>query len=171
MRGASWGDAEERIASVLARRAQASGYETGPAQTGHTPLAALLQAEAGPDQEDEHRIRVEAIGALVDFILQDGPHPGYAMKNFYAVVHALRPQALPNWTCDDFAQLFGQTKAAHSWRVKKLFGTLLEAKGGRGRVIRARFQKSATATAAYSQAQKGNTNRRHGHPRVGERAA
>lgn len=154
---------EDRIASVLARRARESGYDSGPSVTQHTPLAALLQGEAGDDGEDEQRLRSEVIGAFVDFVLQDGAHPAHAMKNFFAVVHALRPQALPHWTCEDFAQLFGQTKAAHSWRVKKLFGPWIEARGGRA--IRARFQKSASATPNYSKAQKGNRNRRHGLPR------
>jgi len=161
---------DQRIAEVLEKKAwQAERAGLSPLSAPQkTPLSALLAGEM-PDDEDEQRLRSEALAAFVDFVLQDGAHPAHAMKNFFAVVHALRPQALANWTCEDFGQLFGQTKAAHSWRVKKLFGPWIEAKGATQ--IRARFQKPATSTRAYSEAQKGNRNRRHGLPRPAERAA
>lgn len=156
---------EARIASVLARKAHAMGYE-GESATTYTPLSALLQSEDGDTEEAQ--IRAEAIGAFIDFVLQRGPHPAHALKNFYAVVHAIRPQSLPDWTCQDFADLFGETKAAHSWRVKQLFSRL---SARSPRPIKARFQKSASASASYSAAQKGNNNRRHGLPRPEERRA
>lgn len=159
---------EARIASVLARKAAAAGYDAGASATTYTPLSALLASEE--DDQEETRLRSEVIGAFIDFVLQGGAHPAHALKNFYAVVHALRPQALPGkWTCQDFADLFGETKAAHSWRVKQIFGARLEARGARP--IKARFQKPASATANYSAAQKGNRNRRHGLPRPDERKA
>lgn len=155
---------EARIASVLARKAAQQGYEPGEGVTTYTPLSALLASEAGEDEDDERRARSQIIGVLIDFVLQDGVHPAHALKNFYALVHALRPQALPGrWTCQDFADLFGETKAAHSWRVKQLFGARLEARGARP--IKARFQKSASAVKSYAAAQQGNTNRRHGIPK------
>ena len=160
---------EARIASVLARKAHQLGY-AAPSVTTYTPLSALLASE-DDDEEDERQARSEILGMLIDFTLQDGPHPAKVMKNFYALVHALRPQALPGkWTCQDFADLFGETKAAHSWRVKKLFERRLETRGARP--IKARFQKASSATANYSAAQKGNRNRRHGHrrPEEGETA-
>lgn len=161
---------EKRIGELLERKAwQAQKAGLVAESVSHqTPLSALLAGEAG-DDEDEQRRRSEVLVAFIDFVLQDGAHPGDAMKNFYAVVHALRPQALHNWTCEDFGQLFGQTKAAHSWRVKKLFGPFMEARGARP--IRARFQKAASASASYAAAQKGNRNRRHGLPRPEEKAA
>lgn len=155
---------EARIASVLARKAQQLGYDPGASVTTYTPLSALLASEDGDAEETQ--LRAEIVGALIDFILQRGPHPAHALKNFYAVVHAIRPEALPHWTCQDFADLWGETKAAHSWRVKQLFGRLA-ARGARP--IKARFQKSAAATPNYSAAQKGNRNRRHGLPRPEER--
>lgn len=157
---------EQRITSLLARKAAERGYQA-EAVTGYTPLSALLASE-DRDEEDERQARSEIVGMLIDFALQDGPHPAKVMKNFYALVHALRPQALPGkWTCQDFADLFGETKAAHSWRVKKLFERRLEARGARP--IKARFQKTASATANYSAAQKGNHNRRHGLARPDQR--
>lgn len=161
---------EERIAQLLSRKAWQAVQEGLPPEsvTHHTPLAVLLAGEIA-DDEDEQRRRSEVLAAFVDFVLQDGAHPAAAMKNFFAVVHALRPQALAHWTCEDFGQLFGQTKAAHSWRVKKLFGPWIEARGSRP--IRARFQKAASATRNYSEAQKGNRNRRHGLARPDEKKA
>lgn len=150
---------EQRITSVLARKAAERGYQQ-EAVTAYTPLSALLASEGGDDAEDA-AARSEVLQMLIDFAMQDGPHPAAVMKNFYALVHALRPSAMPGWTCKDFAALFGETKAAHSWRVKKLFTRSLEARGARP--IKARFQKSASATKAYSAAQLGNSNRRHGY--------
>lgn len=160
---------EARIASVLARKAAQLGYEAGPSVTTYTPLSALLASEEDAD-EDERQARSQVLGMLIDFTMQDGAHPAKVMKNFFALVHALRPQALPGkWTCQDFADLFGETKAAHSWRVKQLFGPRLEARGARP--IKARFQKAASSTPNYSKAQQGNRNRRHGLPRPEERKA
>lgn len=154
---------EDRIESLLARKALASGYDVGARSETYTPLDALLRSEEAADDEDEKRS--ECIACFIDFLLQDGMHPARVMKNFYAAVHALRPQALPGeWTCEDFAALFGETRAAHSWRVKQLFSKRLEAAGKRP--VKARFQKASGATANYAQAQKGNSNRRHGLPRA-----
>ena len=139
------------------------GYDAVARATIYTPLSELLASEDG--DEEETRLRAEIIVALIDFVLQRGAHPAHALKNFYAVVHAIRPDALPHWTCQDFADLWGETKAAHSWRVKQLFGRLT-ARGARP--IKARFQKPASATPNYSAAQKGNRNRRHGLPRPEE---
>lgn len=168
MKGGGADAHEQRITSLLARKAAERGYQA-EAVTGYTPLSALLRAEDGSEDDEEARaVRSEALRALVDFIMQDGPEPLKVLKNFFATVHLLRPSKLPNWTCHDYAELFGETKAAHSWRVKKL-GKVLEARGGRP--IKARFQKAASATKNYSAAQKGNRNRRHGHGRPGEREA
>ena len=145
---------------MLARKAHQLGYEAGASVTTYTPLSALLACEDGSD-EDARQARSEVLGMLIDYAMQDGAHPAKVMKNFYAIVHALRPQALPGeWTCKDFGDLFGETKAAHSWRVKKLFDRRLKERGARP--IKARFQKPASATPKYAAAQKGNSNRRHG---------
>lgn len=153
---------EKRIESLLRRKAAERGSQA-EAVTTYTPLSALLQAEDGADDEQAAAARSEVLGMMIDFTLQNGPHPAAVLKNFYALVHALRPQAMPNWTCQNYADLFGETKAAHSWRVKQLMERFVVARGGRP--IRARFQKAASSTKNYSAAQKGNRNRRHGHPR------
>ena len=160
---------EARIESVLARKAHQLGYDAGASVTTYTPLSALLASEEASD-EDARQARSEVLGMLIDYALQDVAHPAKVMKNFYAIIHALRPQALPGeWTCKDFGDLFGETKAAHSWRVKKLFERRLKERGARP--IKARFQKIAGASLKYSAAQQGNTNRRHGLPRAEERNA
>lgn len=167
MKGGTAAEHEERIASVLARRASKAGMQA-EGVTYRTPLSALLAAEE-EDTDDTLAARSEIIGMMIDFAMQDGPHPQAVLKNFYAIVHALRPQALRGWTCQDIAELFGETKAAHSWRVKKIFKVRLEAVGARP--IKARFQKPSGATANYSAAQKGNHNRRHGLARPDQRKA
>lgn len=160
---------EARINSVLARKAAERGFDPGESVTTYTPLRALLDGEDGLDDEHARQARSEILEMMIDFTMQDGPHPASVMKNFYAMVHALRPKAMPAWTCQDFADLFGETKAAHSWRVKKLFTRRLENRGSRS--IKAKFQKSPRATANYAAAQKGNSNRRHGQPLPKPKAA
>jgi hypothetical protein len=159
---------EQRINSLLARKAAERGSQA-EAVTTYTPLSALLRSEDGDDDEQAAAARSEVLGMMIDFTLQNGPHPASVLKNFYALVHALRPSAMPNWTCQNYADLFGETKAAHSWRVKQLMERFVVARGARP--IRARFQKAASATKNYSKAQKGNRNRRHGLPRPDEPAA
>lgn len=150
---------EQRINSVLARAAARRGY-TMEAATTRTPLSELIDREAldaGEDAEGVMRARLETFHRFIDFAFADGPHPGDVMRNFYAVVHVLRPDVLLNMTCDDIGALLGRTGAAHSWRVKKVCERL-KAKGVKG--FKARFQKSEAASAAYSAAQRGNQNRR-----------
>ncbi|HEX2099023.1 MAG TPA: hypothetical protein VHF69_00080 [Candidatus Synoicihabitans sp.] len=143
---------------MLARAAARRGYAM-EATTNRTPLSDLLAQEAdGEDAEGLMRARLETFYRFIDFAFADGPHPASVMRNFFAVVHALRPDALLNMSCRDIGLLLGRTGAAHSWRVKKLFSDFLKDHDARG--FKARWQKSETATAAYSAAQRGNTNRR-----------
>ncbi len=169
MKGGTVDAHEERITSLLALKAHEAGYDSGASYTRYTPLSALLESEE--DSTIEAAMRGEILGGFIDFVLQDGPHPADCMKNFYAVVHALRPKAMKGrkWTCADFGMLFGESKAAHSWRVKQLFSVRMEAKGLKA--VQAPFQKSAESIPKYAAAQKGNSNRRHGLPRPEQRKA
>ena len=145
-----------RIAALTAR-AHKAGLDG--VVNSKTPLAELMTAELG-DSRDDMSLRVEGMRRFILFCCQDGPHPAAALKNFYAVVHAIMPdafgQAFGQMTCADYALFFGETKAAHSWRVKKIFSGFLKKAGASG--CGARFKKSAAASRVYAEAQLGNKN-------------
>ncbi len=158
---------DHRINSVLAHRAHQSGY-AGESVTTKTPLSELLTSEL-VDTEQDMRASVETFLRFIDFCGQDGPHPAAVLKNFYAVVHAIRPQALGQafgkMTCADYAMLFGETRAAHSWRVKKIFSRFVKSRNAAAG--KAGFQKSATATRTFARIRKGKTKTKN----TGELAA
>ncbi|MDF3058529.1 MAG: hypothetical protein K0R17_2744 [Rariglobus sp.] len=143
---------EERIAGVLRSvtdKEELRGLYRGKKGdvTNYTPLSALLAAEDGEDDEELMRARMEVFNRFIDFCVQDGAHPGAVMRNFYAIVHALRPEALRDLTCEEYGKLFGETKQAHSWRVKQIFSGYMRKQGAGG--FKARFQKSETAVESY----------------------
>lgn len=126
-----------------------------------TPLSDLLATErADGIQTEEEKIRDEAFARLVDFLFADGPHPGCVVRRIFALAKAIRPQVLCTMSLEEIHLMLGETRAAGSWRIKKIFSGYLAAAGGRA--VKARFQKLDTARAAMSRAQRGNHNRADG---------
>jgi hypothetical protein len=112
------------------------------------------------DEAEEVRLaQMEAVNRFIDFAFQDGPEPAQVMRNFFAIVHGVRPQALYSMSCDEIGLLLGRTAAAHSWRVQRIFSRMLQDSGAGG--FKAAFQKTESARRAYSVAQKNNQNRKH----------
>jgi hypothetical protein len=147
---------DHRITSALARAAARHGYQQ-ESVTSHTPLDDLLDAEDAAQVGELERSAV--LNRLLDYLAADGPHPGCVLRRYFAVVKALqREDLLCGMTLQELGLMFGETKAAQSWRVKKIFSGYLRGAGAKG--FKARFQKSETARAAYARAQLGNTNRR-----------
>jgi len=147
-------DDEGRIAETLAQRFAKQGFCHEAVDTA-TPLTALLGKEEGENVEDD---RHEVIGAMLDFFCADGVHPGWVLRRVFAVLKAVRPQLLGDMSLEEMGNLFGETRAAQSWRIKKMFTDYQRGKGAKS--FKAAFQKSEAAVGSYSRAQKGNTNRR-----------
>ena len=143
---------ERRINDTLARAAQRQGY-TAEAVTTHTPLDDLLQAEDG--DEDQHR---EALGKVLLYFFADGPHPGAVLRRVFGVTLAIRPELILNMNRADLAMMFGETRAAQSWRIKKIFSGYQRERGVKG--FKARSEKSETAVAKYTRLRRGVSNRR-----------
>lgn len=133
---------------------RADGYTT---VEHRNPLSELLAKEDGPVME-EAEIRTEAFRALMDFLFADGPHPGVVVRRVYALAKAICPARLAYMSLADLGLMLGETRAAQSWRVKKIFSYKLQAAGAKA--THAAFQKRAGAVAKYAAAQKGNTNRK-----------
>lgn len=145
---------DARINSALARAAAKRGY-TQEAITNHTPLDDLLAKEEALDVQAERR---EALSGLMRFFYADGPHLGAVVRRVVAIAKAVAPELISHMTVDDLALMLGETKAATSWRIKKIFSDYQRERGVKG--FKAAFQKSEKAVAAYSRAQQGNHNRR-----------
>lgn len=142
----------ERVLGVVYRR---NGYEI---PDNRTPLDELIAAEDGDDEELRAEVMSESFNGLLDYFFADGPHPGAVMRRVYAVAWALKPGLTGDMTQADMARMFDETRAAMSWRVKKIFEGYLASKGFRG--CKAPGQKSSEACAKYAIAAQGNRNRR-----------
>lgn len=145
-----------RIASLLARVAQRKGY-TQESITTHTPLDDLIAAEERAEMEGG---RGDTLAQMLRFFYADGMHPGCVLRRVFAVAKAIKPELVGDMSLEELALMFGETKAAQSWRIKKIFSDYQRQAGVKG--FKASFQKSEAAVAAYSRAQRGNKNRTAG---------
>lgn len=147
---------DQRINSALARVASKRGY-TQESVTTRTPLDELIEAE---EQSELAGDRGNVLRRVLLFFYADGMHPGAVLRRVYALAKAIDPELIGDMTCDDLALMFGETKAAQSWRIQRIFSGYQRAAGVNG--FKASFQKSESARAAYSRAQRGNNNRSAG---------
>ena len=145
---------DRRINETLAQRFSKAGYRSEAVDSA-TPLSALLAKEECEEVQTE---RSEVIAEMLAFFCADGVHPGWVMRRVFAVLKAIKPQLLGDMSLEEMGNLFGETKAAQSWRIKKMFSDYQRGKGAKS--FKAAFQKSEAARSAYSVAQQGNTNRR-----------
>ncbi len=142
-----------RINSVLARRALRRGYSQESITT-ETPLTELIQAEERTAVAGE---KGDVLKRMMQFFYADGQHPGAVLRRVFAVAKAIDPELLGHMNLEELGLMFGETKAAQSWRVKKIFSDYQKERGVKG--FKANFQKSETACGAMSRAQRGNKNR------------
>jgi len=150
---------EEVIQEVLSSaysREQAHGRE--PVYF-RTPLDEILSREAG-ETSDEAAIRLEARLEMLEWFFGDGPHPGHVMRRVFAMAKSIKSGLILNMSLEEMGLMLGETKAAGSWRIKKLINRPLVAMGFSGVVMP--WQKSASAVDEYASAARGNHNRRNG---------
>lgn len=150
---------EQRIHTVLARVYRAGGYE---AVDNRTPLSELLAAE--DDAEDEREVRREGFRQALIYLFDDGPHPAAVVKRAFAMAKAIDPVLIAHMSLQDIGQMLGETRAAQSWRIKKIFSRKLtharsHERTTRTDVTQANFQKRKGASLVYAARAKGNHNR------------
>lgn len=144
-------DPRERIIEeTLSALALKRGCDLRPG-AAINPREALMDAEERADTLDENRLRVEAANRLLDFVFQDGPNPERAMKWLFALVRRTRSELLCGLTMNEQAKMFGETRAAVSWRVKQL-GKFQRSRGSRAYISRA--EKRAGASESYRRREK-----------------
>lgn len=147
---------EKRINDVLARSFRREvGRGREPVYV-RTPLDDLIEAEEGDEDA-----RSKMLGQVLDYFFADGPHPGAVLRRVFGLAKAVRPQLIMHMSLHDLGQMFGDGRAAWSFRIKSIFNGYLKKMTGMDFTLP--WQKSPGAVAKYSEAQKGNSNRRHGH--------
>lgn len=118
----------------------------------------MLAEEAGAFVSEEERrweIMADFLSRFFDFVFAEGPHPGWVLRRLYALARIYRPDLMLRMNGTDLALLFGETRAAQSFRLKCLFDEL-------GIVEWAGVSKRRAASRTFSAAQRGNRNRRKG---------
>jgi len=161
-------DQMDRIDAILHKyglAAPGSGADAFGA-THETAADLLCGTEVEELGEDEHERllvlagRLQGWRAFIHLLTVDGIHPLLVLRNFYAAVKATRPEILHDMSMEDIAILCGDGgRATVSARIKRIYNRRLEKVGDMGR---APCQKSGEASIVFSQAQKGNKNRREG---------
>lgn len=151
------GTAEEiRIHRVLTTAYQRE--RTGEIHSPEPMTVRDIFEQAPGDGEEEMRIKTETTRRLINFLFQDGPHPGHTLRLLYLLTQQIAPEQILNMNGSELADIFGETRAAWSARVKRIFNNYLSKAGAKG--FKSRTQRSETARAAYAAGARGNTNRR-----------
>ena len=111
-------------------------------------------AEAG---EYELMQRMIGIKAFFRFLKARGVHPASMLKQLAAAGRACHIEPFNGMTMSEIGMMFGETKAAHSWRCK-ILSREIELAGMHGTKLPG--QKSKEASESYRKVRKGNKNRR-----------
>lgn len=150
---------EQRVDAALERAASRS-HE--PVELS-TPLDELMLKEEAESfermtgDEGEMRLLLAFFDRFFDFLYEDGPHPGWVLRRVYALARRYKPDLILGMNGTDLGLMFGESRAAQSWRMQAIFDRLRGAgvRGSRGGGF-----KTEDAREAYSAAQRGNNNRR-----------
>lgn len=107
---------------------------------------------------DETKFNESVENELVPLVRWLSEAHGGFVKNLYLLAQACDPDLVLRMNSAELAQMFGQTRAAWSARMKRKVNGTLKSAGYKGYLIRG--QKTASACEKYRECAKGNTNRR-----------
>lgn len=163
-------DPDERLSVHEAdmRAAMESYYGRNHDQPAHVemPFDEILESEddglEGAPSDYEMLQRQKGIEGMFRYLTVEGSHPLKIMKRLYAIGRGFRIAPFVDLTMEEAGLMFGETKAAHSWRFKFLSGKI-EQCGMKGSKLAG--QKSKFSRGNYSAAQQGNQNRKNGKRR------
>lgn len=143
---------------VIIQKALAAAHTRlrAPERFGTIELSEIL-APGSSETLPEFTRRQEAIAALLRFIFFEGPAPRRTVRRVYVLAKVMAPLLILNMTLTDLGEIFGETRAAWSWRAKHKFNEYLASRGAKA--CKANYQKSDAACEKYSKAQLGNRNR------------
>ena len=134
-----------------------------------TPRDALMEKEeAGRGVRDAMRAaQIRAVGGVLEWIFMDGfENPRRVAQRCYVLAHKLRHDLIGESSCAKIAELFGETRAMHSLRVKLTFDEWLASRGARA--VAAPWQKPDSQKRKLAAAAKGNRSRKKGVLRKGK---
>lgn len=144
--------AQAAVMEIRARRvgANRSLLDAQGLEPGHSKMSMIL-----PDvMEEEWR---SVLRRLLEDLASTGMSPPEVAKRCASYAQTLAHPMLLMASCEEIGRLFGQTRAAVSWRAKEVFTRRIEAAGGVGH---APFQKGSEVSEKYREAQMGNRNRK-----------
>lgn len=154
---------EQAVLATLGAVRRRRGFAEMEAQT-RSSLASFLAVEsrAGGGEPDsvEEFYRVQTFRRLLAYVFEEGPDPAQAMRRLYALAKSYTPELLFNMSDHEIGMIFGETRAAVSWRRDKLVTKKLKAAGAKSTHVRC--QKTESARRKFSKAQRGNRNRANG---------
>jgi hypothetical protein len=146
-----------RMEKVLGAVCRRNGLE---AVESRTPLDDVMEREEGIKEEVGQEVFTEYVALIMNLFFADGAHPAKVLRRVYAYAKKYRPELIHNMSVRDLGLLFGESGAAVSYRIKMIFDEP-QARAG-GKAYKAPWQKTAAACRSFSEAQKGNQNRRGG---------
>lgn len=121
------------------------------------PLRSVLEG-------DYLDVRDETVGRLMFFIFLDEKpsEPWFAMRRVYSLAKSFVPEALDGMSLEMMGEVFGEKgekSARQRWsaRIKAIVVKTVKDAGG---VAHTKFSKSRTTCLKYSEAQRGNQNRK-----------
>jgi len=135
-------------------------------QSLHTksPLEQLMEGEEGETMTKDQR-RVQTMSKLMHYFFEDGQpqNPMMAMRRVYSLAKSFFPEVIQGMSLHQLAVIFEEDnlKSARARWHARIDKTVIKKIESGGAVAHAKFQKSATASRTYSEAQKGNQNRKN----------
>jgi hypothetical protein len=117
----------------------------------------VMTAREDTMEPGESLVRARAVELWLRRVWESGVSFSDALKHLLTDVRALAPELVLNMSGEEIAALFGQGRAAESWRVRRRVNDFLARAGFRNPQLR--HQKSLAGCQNYARAQRGNRNR------------
>jgi hypothetical protein len=111
---------------------------------------------------DRWGLYTEWMQGWLDFVFKDGPTLGAALRRLYTIARRYRPDAVAHMNGTEIGLMWGQSRAAESYRLQTIFDGLKRA-GAAG--YRGGGAKREETRAKYAAAANGNQNRAMGKKR------
>lgn len=166
--------ADERVIHAVMEKAARRAGLSGCASTSPTPASIATAKDSDedlardglfPDSLEEAEDasvsffqKSEASAALIDFVLEKGPHPKAILTRFVWLADKIRPEKLGQMSGRDWAKILDESPWAWHARDKAMREQVRRAVGYRSDLVLP-TQKSSTSRARMALAAKGNKHR------------
>lgn len=124
------------------------------------PESALTDYAADRQALAQFAVQLETVQGLLEFFFREGSAPETVVPRVFMVAKAYFEPLVLRMSLQQLARMFGQTRAAWSWRGKKKLNGFMAARGVSS--VKAPYQKSDAVCVKYAAAATGNRNRATG---------